>query len=89
MLWPVLDVDINAMTEALIKAWHNFDMVDGNENGSLEGDFKKMNLNGAKGKNGCVQDLSEAVSIARKSASRFLNRAAMVVRGLPVYSMSV
>lgn len=90
MLWQVLDSDINAITDELIKVWCSNEISNGEEPselGDLEVDFKKMKLDSVKRK-GPIRDLPAAVSVARKRAKRFLNKAALVVRGLPVNAMS-
>ncbi|XP_034255981.1 separin isoform X2 [Thrips palmi] len=53
---------------------------------SLENDFKNVNINSTQsGKSS--PDLCKAVCLSRKLALRFLNKAALVIRGLPVNAM--
>lgn len=88
MLWPVLDSDINAMTEELVKSWCT---PEGSvqkvpDVHSLDRDFQNLNITSTESRKSS-RELAKAVCMTRKMASRFLNKAAIVVRGLPVNAM--
>lgn len=91
MLWQVLDSDVNAMTQELVKIWCSSEKSSVKEAGdlqALETEFGNMKINASKAGRQNTGNLSEAVSLARRKAVRFLNQAALVVRGLPVFSLS-
>lgn len=53
MLWQVLDEDVNAMTEKLLKVWCSPKCATSNESSTishLQEDFHKLSINNEKGK---------------------------------------
>ena len=88
MLWPVLDEDVNAMTEKILKVWnspkHSISRAR-QEINDIQEKLNKLQLHDGD-REESTPNLCEAVLAARKVAARFLNKAAIVVRGLPVWA---